>query len=302
MDRMGASRPSPSTHTDSVRAAIEALSVSTELVEEELKPYLDTVLTVAIERKKGIAEQVADSGILPVLAQILRRKSTLTTPTVRLVAELARDRLCHFCRFCLPSAPVKEQCFDTGIVSALVTLLLNQDQDLLLHVSQAIARICYDSNLQQERFLRLGAVPRLASVLLQHSGNEALRSSCLLALCNLSNMGEEDGSMLAWDEGAHFSEGERVFRGTSRYSFGFSSAVTVVRLKQTNGQYSVTVEVLQRCSTLLWGASNRRQAGHRLPNLTHLGSCPKLYKVIKCSVKNIPRNRSLRATVFHTLL
>ncbi|XP_057215335.1 rap1 GTPase-GDP dissociation stimulator 1 isoform X2 [Triplophysa rosa] len=290
MDRMGASRPSPSTHTDSVRAAIEALSVSTELVEEELKPYLDTVLTVAIERKKGIAEQVADSGILPVLAQILRRKSTLTTPTVRLVAELARD------------PPVKEQCFDTGIVSALVTLLLNQDQDLLLHVSQAIARICYDSNLQQERFLRLGAVPRLASVLLQHSGNEALRSSCLLALCNLSNMGEEDGSMLAWDEGAHFSEGERVFRGTSRYSFGFSSAVTVVRLKQTNGQYSVTVEVLQRCSTLLWGASNRRQAGHRLPNLTHLGSCPKLYKVIKCSVKNIPRNRSLRATVFHTLL
>lgn len=54
--------------------------------------------------------------------------------------------LCHFCRFCLPSVPVKEQCFDTGIVSALVTLLLNQDQDLLLHVSQAIARICYDSS------------------------------------------------------------------------------------------------------------------------------------------------------------
>ncbi|XP_056628075.1 rap1 GTPase-GDP dissociation stimulator 1 [Triplophysa dalaica] len=288
MDRMGVSRLSPSTHT--VRAAIEALSVSTELVEEELKPYLDTVLTVAIERKKGIAEQVADSGILPVLAQILRRQSKLTTPTVRLVAELARY------------PPVKEQCFDTGIVSALVTLLLNQDQDLLLHVSQAIARICYDSNLQQERFLRLGAVPRLASVLLLHSGNEALRSSCLLALCNLANMGEEDGSMLAWDEGAHFSEGERVFRGTSRYSFGFSSAVTVVRLKQTNGHYSVTVEVLQRCSTLLWGANNGRQAGHRLLNLTHLGSCPKLYKVIKCSVKNIPRYRSLRATVFHSLL
>lgn len=41
--------------------------------------------------ENGIAEQVADSGILPVLAQILRRKSTLTTPTVRLVAELARD-------------------------------------------------------------------------------------------------------------------------------------------------------------------------------------------------------------------
>nr|XP_055032540.1 rap1 GTPase-GDP dissociation stimulator 1 isoform X1 [Misgurnus anguillicaudatus] len=290
MDKMVASCPIPSTRTDSLSAAIEALSVSTELVEEELKPYLDTVLNVAIERKKGIAEQVAESGILPVLAQILRRKSTLTVHTVRLVAELARD------------APVKEQCFDTGIVSALVTLLLSQDQDLLLYVSQAIARICYESNLQQERFLRLGAVPRLASVLLRHSENEALRSSFLLALCNLSDMGEEDASTLAWEEGAYFSDGERVFRGTTRYSFGFSSAVTVVRLRQTNGQYSVTVEVLQRCSTLLWGAHNGRHAGHHLANLTHLGSCPKLYKVFKCSVKNIPRNRNLRTAVFHTLL
>lgn len=32
-----------------------------------------------------------ESGILPVMAQILRRKSTLTTHTARLVAELARD-------------------------------------------------------------------------------------------------------------------------------------------------------------------------------------------------------------------
>nr|XP_055032541.1 uncharacterized protein si:dkey-21e13.3 isoform X2 [Misgurnus anguillicaudatus] len=248
MDKMVASCPIPSTRTDSLSAAIEALSVSTELVEEELKPYLDTVLNVAIERKKGIAEQVAESGILPVLAQILRRKSTLTVHTVRLVAELARD------------------------------------------------------DLQQERFLRLGAVPRLASVLLRHSENEALRSSFLLALCNLSDMGEEDASTLAWEEGAYFSDGERVFRGTTRYSFGFSSAVTVVRLRQTNGQYSVTVEVLQRCSTLLWGAHNGRHAGHHLANLTHLGSCPKLYKVFKCSVKNIPRNRNLRTAVFHTLL
>ncbi|XP_056089711.1 uncharacterized protein si:dkey-21e13.3 [Rhinichthys klamathensis goyatoka] len=291
MDKMGASRPLPSAPKDSLSVAIKAISVSTELVEEELKPYLETMLNVAIERKKGISEQVVESGILPVMAQILRRKSTLTTHTARLVAELARD------------APVREQCFETGIVSALVTLLLSQDQDLLLHVSQAIARICYDSNLQQERFLRLGAVPRLVSVLLQHSGNAALQSSCLMALCNLADMGEEDGSMLSWEEGAYFGEGERVFRGTSRYCFGFSSAVTVVRLKQwTNGQYSVAVEVLQRCSTMLWGAKNGHQTGHRLPNFAHLGSCPKFYKVIKCSVKNIPRNRNLRAAVLHTLM
>ncbi|XP_016101858.1 uncharacterized protein [Sinocyclocheilus grahami] len=198
---------------------------------------------------KGASEQVIESGILSVLAQILRRKSMLTTHTARLVAELARD------------------------------------------------------DLQQERFLRLGAVPRLVSVLLQYSENETLLSSCLLAVCNLADMGEEDGSMLSWEEGAYFGEGERVFRGTSRYSFGFSSAVMVVRLKQwTNGQYSVAVEVLQRCSTMLWGVKNGHQTGHRLPNFAHLGSCPKLYKVIKCSVKNIPRNRNLRAAVLHTLL
>ncbi|XP_016420535.1 uncharacterized protein LOC107749851 isoform X2 [Sinocyclocheilus rhinocerous] len=248
MDKMGASRPLPSAPKDSLSAAIEAISVSTELVEEELKPYLDTAFNVAIERKKGASEQVVESGILPVLAQILRRKSTLTTHTARLVAELARD------------------------------------------------------DLQQERFLRLGAVPRLVSVLLQYSENEALLSSCLLAVCNLADMGEEDGSMLSWEEGAYFGEGERVFRGTSRYSFGFSSAVMVVRLKQwTNGQYSAAVEVLQRCSTMLWGVKNGHQTGHRLPNFA-LGSCPKLYKVIKCSVKNIPRNRNLRAAVLHTLL
>lgn len=163
--------------------------------------------------------------------------------------------------------------------------------------------ITFLPDLQQERFLRLGAVPRLVSVLLHHSRNEALQSSCLMALCNLADMGEEDGSMLSWEEGAYFGEGERVFRGTSRYCFGFSSAVTVVRLKQwTNGQYSVAVEVLQRWSTMLWGAKNGHQTGHRLPNFAHLGSCPKFYKVIKCSVKNIPRNRNLRAAVLHTLM
>lgn len=55
--------------------------------------YLDclegTCVFPALE--KGISEQVVESGILPVMAQILRRKSTLTTHTARLVAELARD-------------------------------------------------------------------------------------------------------------------------------------------------------------------------------------------------------------------
>jgi len=43
---------------------------------------------------------VVESGILPVMAQILRRKSTLTTHTARLVAELARDGKNMFYVYC----------------------------------------------------------------------------------------------------------------------------------------------------------------------------------------------------------
>ncbi|KAG9267930.1 hypothetical protein AMEX_G18808 [Astyanax mexicanus] len=288
MDRRTAGHPLPSTAKDSFGAALDAISVTTELVGEELKPHLDTLLTLAVERKRGLAEQVVESGILPVLAQALRRKSSLTIYTARLLAELARE------------APVRDSCFDTGIISALLTLLLSKDQDLLLHVIRAIARICCDSNLQQERMLRLGAVPRLVAVLLQHCENYPLLSSCLLALCNLADMGEQDDSKFVWEKSGQFDQGEQVFHGTSQHSFSFVSAVTVVRLNQWSpGQYSVSVEALQRCSTLLWGAHNGRQTGWRLP---HMSCCPKFYKVIKYSVKNIPKNGNLKTAVFHTLL
>lgn len=288
MDRRTVGHPLPSTAKDSFGAALDAISVTTELVDEELKPHLDTLLALAVERKRGLAEQVVESGILPVLAQALRRKSSLTVHTARLLAELTRE------------APVRDSCFDSGIISALLTLLLSKDQDLLLHVSRAIGRICYDSNLQQERLLRLGAVPRLVAVLLQHCENYTLQGSCLLALCNLADMGEQDDSKFVWEKSGQFDEGEQVFHGTSQHSLSLVSAVTVVRLNQWSpGQYTVSVEALQRCSTLLWGAHNGRQTGWRLP---HLSCCPKFYKVIKYSVKNIPKNGNLKTAVFHTLL
>ncbi|XP_026770376.1 uncharacterized protein si:dkey-21e13.3 [Pangasianodon hypophthalmus] len=277
---------------DSLSAALGAISVTTELVVEELEPHIETLLTAAVKRESSIAEQVVKSGILPVLAQALRRRSALTVHTARLVAELSRE------------ASFRDSCFETGIVSALLTLLLSENPELLLHVSRAIGRICCDSNLQQDRLLRLGAVPRLVSVLLQYSENEALLSSCLLALCNLADMGEEDGSTLVWEKRGHFDEKVHVFHGTLQHSFGFASAVTVVRLNQwSQGQYLVSVEVVQKCSTLLWKERNRRQTERRLLSFTYLGFFPKFYKVIKYSMRNIPKNRSrLKTALFHTFL
>uniref|UniRef100_A0A3Q3X8R9 Uncharacterized protein n=1 Tax=Mola mola TaxID=94237 RepID=A0A3Q3X8R9_MOLML len=62
-----------------------------ELIEHELTPHLNTVL-VNIKERKGAAEQVVVSGILPILALSLRHKGPLTPLTAKLVAELAKGR------------------------------------------------------------------------------------------------------------------------------------------------------------------------------------------------------------------
>lgn len=162
----------------------------------------------------------------------------------------------------------------------------------------------YCADLQQDRLLRLGAVPRLVSVLLQYCENEALLSSCLLALCNLADMSEEDGSTLVWERRGCFDEEVHVFHGTLKDSFGFVSTMTVVQLSQwSQGEYSVSVEVVQKCSSLLWKEHNRRQIERRLLIVTLLGFFPQFYKIIKYSLRNIPTNRSCPKTaVFHTFL
>lgn len=39
--------------TDSLSEALKAITVSTELIEEELKPHLDTVLAALLEKSKS---------------------------------------------------------------------------------------------------------------------------------------------------------------------------------------------------------------------------------------------------------
>ncbi|KAJ8365402.1 hypothetical protein SKAU_G00142330 [Synaphobranchus kaupii] len=273
---------------DPLNEALVAISVSTELIEEELRPHLDTLLTALQGRKKGSAWQIADSGILPLLAEILRSRNTLKLKTVLIVSELAGE--------------ARGRCMEAGLGTALLALLNSTDQDLLLHTCRAIGRMCYDNSLLQDHLVRNGAIPQLAAILQKYPRNEALVSACLVALCSLADMGEEDSSGLTWEELGHVSEGEVAYRGTHRHSFTFASKVTVVRLNQRSGnRHSVTVEVVHRCSRALWGAHVARQTGGRFrPSLFEV--CRRFYRIIKYGIRNIPKTRSLKSRVFHTFL
>ncbi|KAL7889755.1 hypothetical protein AOLI_G00020130 [Acnodon oligacanthus] len=162
--------------TDSLAEALKAISVSTELIEEELKPHMDTLLNLLLEKKKGTAEQIASSGVLPTLAQTLRNKGSLTSQVALLVAEMARE------------AAVRERCIEAGLVTALVPLLNSSDQDLLLHTGRAIGRICFDNTVQQTQLVKSGVIPRLVAIMHQYPENDPLVNVCLLALCNLADM------------------------------------------------------------------------------------------------------------------
>ncbi|XP_062330483.1 rap1 GTPase-GDP dissociation stimulator 1 isoform X2 [Osmerus eperlanus] len=273
---------------DSLNRALDAIRVSTELIEEELRPHLDVLLTIVQDRKRGTPEQVVISGILPVLAHTFQSKGPLTLISARLVAELARE--------------LRKRFGEAGLVSALLCVLSCGDEEVLLYAGLAIARMSYESHAHQEQLLRQGVMPRLAGVLLRCHGNKDLEQVCLLALCNLGDVGEGEEAGLVWERGVSLRPGESLFRGVSPHSCSFSSTVVMVKLSQwASDQFAVSIEVLQRCSSSFWNVHRKKHSVRRFP-LTNLSSCPKLYKVIKYSVQNVPKNRSLKTRVFHTFL
>uniref|UniRef100_A0A3B4ULF4 Si:dkey-21e13.3 n=1 Tax=Seriola dumerili TaxID=41447 RepID=A0A3B4ULF4_SERDU len=248
-----------------------------ELIEDELKPHLNTVLT-NIKERKGAAEQVVISGILPILALSLRSRGPLTTLTARLVAELAKE---------------------SGLVTALLSVLTSTDQELLLNAAMAISRMTYDS---QELLLRRGAVPRLVAILIRFPDKEALEEVCLQALCNLSGMGVAEEAGMVWERGASVRPGESVFHGVSPHTCGFASSVTLVRVSQwAPGQYAVNIEVFQRCSSSFWNLHGNKRTARWFP-ISSLWNSSNLYKLMKFSTRNVPRTKSLRTRVFHTFL
>ncbi|XP_037637406.1 rap1 GTPase-GDP dissociation stimulator 1 isoform X4 [Sebastes umbrosus] len=164
------------TDTDSLSEALKAISVSTELIEEELKPHLDTVLAALLEKKKDAAVEITRSGILPTLAQALRSKSSLSCQVALVVAEMARE------------AAVREPCIEADLVKVLVPHLNCNNQEMLLNTGRAIGRICFDNSYQQDQLVQSGVIPRLVSIIREYPENDPLVNVCLLALCNLADM------------------------------------------------------------------------------------------------------------------
>ncbi|XP_067432379.1 rap1 GTPase-GDP dissociation stimulator 1 [Thunnus thynnus] len=279
------------TPNDNLNNALGAIRVlGLELIEDELKPHLNTVLTNIKERSKGAPEQVVISGILPILALSLRKRGALTLLTAKLVAELAKESV------------VRKGFGDAGLVTALLSVLTSPDQELLLHAVRAISRMSYDSSKQQELLLRRGAVPRLVAILFRFPDKEALEDVCLQALCNLSGMGVAEEAGMVWERGASVRPGESVFHGVPPHSCGFASSVTLVRVSNwAPGQYAVNIEVFQRCSSSFWNLHGNRQTARWFP-FSSLGSCSNFYKVIKLSTRNVPQTKSLKTRVFHTFL
>ncbi|XP_073346482.1 rap1 GTPase-GDP dissociation stimulator 1-A [Pagrus major] len=290
-DKHRSGRLQPSTPNDNLNNALGAIRVlGLELIEDELKPHLNTVLVNIKERNKGAAEQVVISGILPVLALSLRHRGPLALLTAKLVAELAKESV------------VRKGFGDAGLVAALLSVLTSPDQDLLIHAARAISRMSYDSSKLQEQLLRRGAVPRLVAILLRFPDNEALEEELLRALCNLSGMGVAEEAGMVWERGASVRPGESVFHGVSPHTCGFASSVTLVCVSQwAPGQYAVNIEVFQRCSSSFWNLHGNKRTARWFP-FSGFGSCSNLFKVIRFSTRNVPRTKSLRTRVFHTFL
>ncbi|KAM9803741.1 rap1 GTPase-GDP dissociation stimulator 1-B [Neosynchiropus ocellatus] len=164
------------TEAESLAEALQALYVSTELVEDELRPHLDTLLAALLSKRKDAAVDISKSGILPVLVQVLRSRSSLSRQVALVVAEMARD------------ASVRDPCIEAGLVKVLVPHLSSSDPEMLLNTGRAIGRICFDNSHQQDQLVQSGVIPRLVSIMREYPENDPLVNVCLLALCNLADL------------------------------------------------------------------------------------------------------------------
>ncbi|KAJ0004638.1 hypothetical protein NQD34_010852 [Periophthalmus magnuspinnatus] len=175
-----------SADTDSLSEALKAISV-TELIEEELQPHLDTLLQTLLDKTEGAAVQICRSGILPILAQTLRTKSSVSCQVALVIAEMARE------------AAVREPCIQAGLVKELLPYLHSDNQEMLLNTGRAIGRICFDNAQQQEELVQSSVIPRLLSIMREYPDNNPLLNVCLLALCNLADLDSARAALATLD-------------------------------------------------------------------------------------------------------
>ncbi|XP_077595303.1 rap1 GTPase-GDP dissociation stimulator 1 isoform X1 [Stigmatopora nigra] len=318
-DKRKTSQLQPYAPNDNLHNALGAIRVlGLERIEAELKPHLCTVLLTIQEKNKGAAEQVVISGILPILALLLRDRGPLVLLTAQLVAELAKESV------------IRKGFGDAGLVTALLSVLTCGDQNLLRLAVQAIARVSHDSceypkekhthsstwhaysslNTQvellftcllslgkhQQLLLRRGAVPRLVAVLLRFPCNEALEEVCLRALCNLSGMSVTEEAGMVWERGTPAQPGECIFCGVSPRKCGLVTSVTVVRVcRWAPAQYAVSVELVQRSTASFLNFQKSKRPTRCFPFFS-IGRRSKTASGIN------PRRSSLKTLVFHTFI
>uniref|UniRef100_A0A3Q2YSH5 Si:dkey-191g9.5 n=1 Tax=Hippocampus comes TaxID=109280 RepID=A0A3Q2YSH5_HIPCM len=174
---------------NSLTDALQALSVSTELIEEELKPHLDIILSAQLGKQKDVAVQIAKSGILPILAQALQNKTSLSCQIALLVAEIARE------------GAVRGLCIEAGLVKVLVPHLDSSEPEMLLNTGRAIGRICFDNPYQQDQLVHSGVILKLVSIMRKYPENDPLVNVCVLALCNLADLDSARTSLIEVDVG-----------------------------------------------------------------------------------------------------
>ncbi|XP_069394956.1 rap1 GTPase-GDP dissociation stimulator 1 isoform X2 [Paralichthys olivaceus] len=110
--------------TDSLSEALKAISVSTELIEDELKPHLDTVLSSLLE-KTAVRESCIEAGLVKVLLPHLNSNNQeMLLNTGRAIG-----------RICFDNSYQQDMLVQSGVIPRLVSIMKEySDNDPLVNV------------------------------------------------------------------------------------------------------------------------------------------------------------------------
>ncbi|RXM35782.1 Rap1 GTPase-GDP dissociation stimulator 1-A [Acipenser ruthenus] len=183
---------------DSLSTALEQMKANGGIEEEEeLRTHLDTLLRALEENREGAAEQIVASSILPSLAAILRRDTSLTAQATLVTAELAKN------------AEVREPCIQAGfeVVKAvtrvegmqhLITMATNEH---VIMQNEALVALAIASTIDidtvEEPFMSAGLLSTLQQMLEDPVAVVEVKFSTVGLVCSLANSVELRSQMEA---------------------------------------------------------------------------------------------------------